>query len=147
MRHSAESIFFVEFNRRSPRNRIWMQNSFSPWIRGPRGTVKRKNRGSKISWHCPFHRYMVLFFRKLTILYVYRIYWISVHSFFYYFICYFCYCDALQISRMLNRYVSFFFANSILILDQHSYMQNFVSSTEFVRNFGGQSLLGGLATP
>jgi hypothetical protein len=35
LRHSAESIFIVEFNR----IRIYMQNRFSPWIRGPRGTV------------------------------------------------------------------------------------------------------------
>jgi hypothetical protein len=25
----------------------------TPWIRGPRGIVSRKNRGSKISWYCP----------------------------------------------------------------------------------------------
>jgi hypothetical protein len=39
MRHSAGSIFVVEFNRIAPRIRIYMKNRFSPWIRGPRGTV------------------------------------------------------------------------------------------------------------
>jgi hypothetical protein len=39
MRHSAESIFVVEFNRISQRIQICMQNRFSPWIRGPRGTI------------------------------------------------------------------------------------------------------------
>jgi hypothetical protein len=39
MRHCTESVFVVEFNRRSPQMRIYMQNRFSPWIRGPRITV------------------------------------------------------------------------------------------------------------
>jgi hypothetical protein len=54
MRHSTESIFVVESNRITPRIRIYMQNRFSPWIRGPRGTVWRKKQRSKISWDCPF---------------------------------------------------------------------------------------------
>jgi hypothetical protein len=39
MRQCAESIFVVEFSRRSPRIQIYLQNRFSPWIRGPKGTV------------------------------------------------------------------------------------------------------------
>jgi hypothetical protein len=35
------------------RSRI--QKGFSSWIRGPGGIVRWKNRGSKISWHCPFN--------------------------------------------------------------------------------------------
>jgi hypothetical protein len=34
MRHSAEAIFVVEFNRIAPRIRIYMQNRFGPLIRG-----------------------------------------------------------------------------------------------------------------
>jgi hypothetical protein len=55
MQHSAESSFVVEFNRIAPRIRIYMQNRFRPWIKGPRGTFNEKNRGSKISWYCPFN--------------------------------------------------------------------------------------------
>jgi hypothetical protein len=47
MRHSAESIFVVEFNRISPLIRIYMQKCFSPWIRGPRGIVYWRNRKSR----------------------------------------------------------------------------------------------------
>jgi hypothetical protein len=32
-----------------------MRNGFSPWIRALEGTVWWKNRGLKISWHCPFN--------------------------------------------------------------------------------------------
>jgi hypothetical protein len=34
-----------------------MQNGFSPWIRVLGGLFAEKNRGSKISWHCPFKRW------------------------------------------------------------------------------------------
>jgi hypothetical protein len=46
----------VDFRRRiSPRIRTYMQNRFSPWIRGPPGVqFNEKNRGSKIYWDCPF---------------------------------------------------------------------------------------------
>jgi hypothetical protein len=55
MWHSVESIFVVEFNRISPRIRIYMQNRYKPMNQGT-GIVKRKNRGSKISGDCPFKR-------------------------------------------------------------------------------------------
>jgi hypothetical protein len=47
MRHSAESIFSVEFNRISPRIRIYMQNRFSPWIKGPGVQFNEKTEGWK----------------------------------------------------------------------------------------------------
>jgi hypothetical protein len=40
--------------RLSRRKRSHMQNGFRPWIRALGGIVWWKNRGSKISWHCPF---------------------------------------------------------------------------------------------
>jgi hypothetical protein len=56
MQNSAESIFIVESNRISPRIRIYIQNRFSPWIRGPMGLAfNEKNWWSKISWYSPFN--------------------------------------------------------------------------------------------
>jgi hypothetical protein len=40
----------------SRRIRSRIQKGCSPWIRGPVGIVWWKNRGPKISWHCPFNR-------------------------------------------------------------------------------------------
>jgi hypothetical protein len=44
MRHSAESIFVVEFIRVSPRIRIYMQNRFSPGVQFNEKTEGRKSR-------------------------------------------------------------------------------------------------------
>jgi hypothetical protein len=49
----TESSFVVEFNRISPRIRIYMQNRVSPWIRGPRGTVSQKTEGRKSRKNAP----------------------------------------------------------------------------------------------
>jgi hypothetical protein len=46
---------------RFSRIRSHMQNGFSPCIRALRGIVWwKKNRGSKISWHCPFKAHSVI---------------------------------------------------------------------------------------
>jgi hypothetical protein len=42
-------------NRISRRIRSHMRNVFSPWIRW---VDRWKNRGSKISWHCPFNNHI-----------------------------------------------------------------------------------------
>jgi hypothetical protein len=41
-------------SRFSRRKRSHMQNGYRPWIRALGGLFDEKNRGSKISWHCPF---------------------------------------------------------------------------------------------
>jgi hypothetical protein len=54
MRHSAEPIFVVEFSWRSPRIRIYMLNRLAHESGDPGVQFNEKNRGLKISWHCPF---------------------------------------------------------------------------------------------
>jgi hypothetical protein len=46
----------LEYNRFSRRIRSHLRNGFRPWIRALGGIVWWENRGSKISWHCPFKR-------------------------------------------------------------------------------------------
>jgi hypothetical protein len=52
MQHLVESIFGVESNQITLPIQIYIQNRFSPWIRGPRDTVEskktegRKSRGT-----------------------------------------------------------------------------------------------------
>jgi hypothetical protein len=48
-------------------SRMW--NGFSPWIRALGGLIDEKNRGSKISWHCPF-KLKCLLVLNLKILYL-----------------------------------------------------------------------------
>jgi hypothetical protein len=47
MRHSRETIFFIESNRITHRIWIYIQNRFSPWISGPMGTVSQKTKSYK----------------------------------------------------------------------------------------------------
>jgi hypothetical protein len=62
MWHSAKSIFVVESNRISLRIRIYIQTHFSPLYR-----LIKKNRGSKISWNCPFYILYIHFnFKSLS---------------------------------------------------------------------------------
>jgi hypothetical protein len=51
---TAGSELCTRLSRFSRRKRSHMQNVFRPWIRALGGIVWWKNRGSKISWHCPF---------------------------------------------------------------------------------------------
>jgi hypothetical protein len=52
---TAEADNFKQLSRISWRFRSHMRNCFSPWIRDLGGVDWWKNRGSKISWHCPFN--------------------------------------------------------------------------------------------
>jgi hypothetical protein len=56
MPHSAKSIFVVEFNRISPRIRIYSicKTVLAHESGDPGVQFNEKNRGSQISWHCPF---------------------------------------------------------------------------------------------
>jgi hypothetical protein len=54
MRHSAKSIFGVESNRITPPIRIYIQNRLVHESGDQGYRLKKKNRGSKISWDCPF---------------------------------------------------------------------------------------------
>jgi hypothetical protein len=47
LRHCTELILVAESNRITLRIQIYMQNRYSPWIRGPSGTVWQKIRGRK----------------------------------------------------------------------------------------------------
>jgi hypothetical protein len=52
---TAEANNFKRLSRISRRFRSHMRNGYSPWIRALGGVDWwKKNRGSKISWHCPF---------------------------------------------------------------------------------------------
>jgi hypothetical protein len=53
---TAESELCKRLSRLSQQICSHMRNGFSPWIRALWGIVWWKNRGSKISWLCPFKK-------------------------------------------------------------------------------------------
>jgi hypothetical protein len=57
---TAESELCKRLSRISRRIRSHKRNGLSPWIRALRGLCDKKNRGSKISWHCAYKFVQVL---------------------------------------------------------------------------------------
>jgi hypothetical protein len=56
---TAEADNLKQLYRISRRFRSHLRNGFSPWIRALGGDWWKRNRGSKISWHCPFKEHTV----------------------------------------------------------------------------------------
>jgi hypothetical protein len=79
---TAEAIHFQQLSWFSRRIRSYIQNGFSPRIRALGGIVWWKNRGSKISWHCPFKTFLLPYpFFPLFIFYSYLYYFILFYVF------------------------------------------------------------------